>query len=57
MGIVMEDFNEKVVRESVCPSCGGVLLVKEWWDDTEENGGAYIGEIYDCTECDYYETE
>ena len=43
--------------EKVCPNCKDVYVWEcPWWDDAPEYGGAVIGYILSCGNCEYHES-
>lgn len=61
----MSDFPEESSNweewepsDRVCPKCENVRMweIPEY-DDPSEMGGAHIGTMYDCGNCNYYETK
>lgn len=43
-----------------CPECGAPVVMRGWWDDSPENGGACIGAQYKCLgedTCEFWENE
>jgi hypothetical protein len=50
-----DDPSEWVPCDWPCPDCGAPTLTAPWWDDAPENGGEVIGDLRQCTVCDWFE--
>ena len=46
-----EDWKES---DNTCHQCGMLMWREPWWDDPEVNGGACVGETFECGNCGHW---
>lgn len=54
--LTMEDLTDWQPDDGKCPKCSAPTLIGNWFDDHPDNGGACIGTLHMCTQCDYFES-